>query len=116
VETAKRNHPNLTVLARARNRHHAHLLMDRDVDGLVRDTFHSSLHLAELSLTVLGVTPEAAARAITLFRDHDEANLAAAHAFYRDETQLIQSEQQATEELAALLEADREPTDATGAA
>src|SRR5258708_15161041 len=82
VETAKRNHPNLTVLARARNRHNAHLLMDRDIDGLVRDTFHSSLHLAEMSLNALGIEPEAAARAVALFRDHDEANLVAAHAIY----------------------------------
>ena len=110
VETAKRNHPNLTVLARARNRHHAHLLMDRDVDGLVRDTFHSSLRLAELSLTAMGVAPEAAARAVALFRDHDEANLVAAHAIYRDEAQLIQSTQQAAEELTALFEADRQST------
>jgi len=109
-ETAKRNHPNLTILARARNRHHAHLLMDRDVDGLVRDTFYSSLRLAELGLTALGVTPEAAARAIALFQNHDEANLIAAHAIYRDEAQLIQSEQQAADELAGLFEADREPT------
>jgi monovalent cation:proton antiporter-2 (CPA2) family protein len=112
VEIAKRNHPNLTVLARARNRHHAHLLMDRDVDGLVRDTFHSSLRLAELSLTALGVTPEAAARAITLFQNHDETNLIAAHAIYRDEAQLIQSGQQAAEELTALFEADQGSTDA----
>jgi monovalent cation:proton antiporter-2 (CPA2) family protein len=110
VEAAKRNHPNLTVLSRARNRHHAHLLMDRDVDGPVRDTFHSSLRLAELTLTALGVAPEAAARAVALFRDHDEANLLAVHAIYRDEAQLIQSNQQATEELTALFEADREST------
>ncbi len=110
VETAKRNHPNLTVLARARNRHNAHLLMDRDVDGLVRDTFHSSLKLAELSLTALGITPEAAAHAVALFREHDEANLIAAHAIYRDEAQLIQSGQQAAEELTALFQADHEST------
>ncbi len=110
VETAKRNHPNLTVLSRARNRHHAHLLMDRHVDGLVRDTFLSSLRLAELSLTALGIEPEAAARAVALFRDHDEANLVAAHAIYRDEAQMIQSAQQAAEELTALFEADRAST------
>jgi voltage-gated potassium channel Kch len=110
VEAAKRNHPNLTVLARARNRHHAHLLMDRDVDDLVRDTFFSSLRLAELSLTALGVTAEAAARAIALFRDHDEANLIAVHAIYRDEAQVIQSQQQAAEELTALFEADHGST------
>jgi monovalent cation:proton antiporter-2 (CPA2) family protein len=107
VETAKRNHPNLTVLSRARNRHHAHLLMDRDVDGLVRDTFFSSLRLAELSLTSLGVAPEAAARAIAFFQEHDEANLIAAHAIYRDEAQLIQSGQQAADELTALFQADQ---------
>jgi voltage-gated potassium channel Kch len=110
VETAKRNHPNLKILSRARNRHQAHLLMDRDVDGLVRDTFHSSLRLAELSLTALGVAPEAAAHAVALFRDQDEANLLAAHAIYRDEAQLIQSTQQAAEELTALFEADRAST------
>ena len=30
------------ILARARNRFHAHLLMDRGVDGLVRETFHQA--------------------------------------------------------------------------
>jgi monovalent cation:proton antiporter-2 (CPA2) family protein len=108
VETAKRNHPNLMVLARARNRFQAHLLMDRDVDGLVRDTYFSSLRLAELTLTALGQTAEAASRAVGLFREHDEANLLATHAFYRDEAQVIQSAQQAAEELNELFEADRE--------
>ena len=110
VEAAKRNHPGLLVLARARNRHHAHLLMDRDVDGLVRDTFHSSLRLAEQGLTALGVTPEAASRAIALFREHDEANLIAAHAIYRDEAKLIQSSREAADELTELFEADRDST------
>ena len=71
---------------------------------------YSSLRLAELSLTALGIEPEAAARAVALFRDHDEANLVAAHAIYRDEAQLIQSAQQAAEELTALFEADRAST------
>ncbi len=107
VEVAKRGFPNLRILSRARNRRHAHLLMDRGVDGMVRDTFHSSLKLAELSLAALGVEPDAAARAVALFRDHDEATLLAAHAIYRDEQQLIQNTQQAAEELASLFEADR---------
>ena len=45
----ERNFPELKILARARNRRHAHLLMDRGVDGLVRETFHSSLLLGELA-------------------------------------------------------------------
>ena len=81
--------------------------MDRDVDGLVRETFYSSLQLAKQALTVLGIDEAAAERAVTLFRDHDEKNLLETHAIYRDEQQLIQSQQQAADELASLFEADR---------
>jgi monovalent cation:proton antiporter-2 (CPA2) family protein len=107
VEVAKRNFPQLKIMARARNRHYAHLLMDRGADGLVRETFYSSLKLAEDSLVALGISPEDAARSVALFREHDEQNLLDTHAFYRDEKQVIQSVQQATEELTALFEADQ---------
>lgn len=107
VEVARRNFPNLKILARARNRRHAHLLMDRHVDGLVRDTFHSSLRLAKDSLVALGIPAKDAAHSVELFREHDERNLVEAHAIYRDEKQLIQSAQQAAEELTSLFEADR---------
>ncbi len=107
VDMVKRNFPNLAILARARNRWYAHLLMDRDVDGLVRETFHSSLQLAKQALTVLGIDEAAAERAVTLFRDRDEKTLLETHAIYRDEQQLIQSQQQAADELASLFEADR---------
>ena len=106
VGIAKRAFPHLVILARARNRNAAHLLMERGVDGLVRDTFHSSLCLAQQSLRALGIDAEAASRAISIFREHDERTLAEAHTFYRDEKQLIQSTQQATAELASLFEAD----------
>jgi monovalent cation:proton antiporter-2 (CPA2) family protein len=107
VEMVKRNFPNLAILARARNRWYAHLLLDRDVDGLVRETFYSSLQLARQALTILGIDETAAERGVALFRDHDEKNLRETHAIYRDEQQLIQSQQQATDELAGLFEADR---------
>jgi Kef-type K+ transport system membrane component KefB len=107
VEIAKRNFPQLKILVRVRNRRHAYLMMDRAVDGLVRETFYSSLKLAEESLLALGISPEDAARSVELFRTHDEQNLLDTHAIYRDEKQLIQSTQQATEELMALFEADQ---------
>ena len=107
VEVAKRNFPELKIMARARNRRHAHLLMDRGVDGLVREMFYSSLKLAEDSLIILGIAPEEAARSVAFFREHDEQNLLDSHAIYRDEKQLIQNEKQATEELMALFEADQ---------
>ena len=107
VEMVKRNFPNLAILARARNRWYAHLLLDRHVDGLVRETFYSSLELARQALTTLGIDEAAAERAVMLFRDHDEKNLLETHAIYRDEQQVIQSQQQAVDELAGLFEADR---------
>lgn len=107
VDMVKRNFPDVAILARARNRWYSHLLMDRAVEGFVRETFHSSLHLAKQALVVLGTDEVAAERAVTLFRDHDEKNLIESHAIYRDEKELIQNQQQATEELAGLLEADR---------
>lgn len=107
VEVARRNFPHLKILSRARNRRHAHLLMDRGIENPIRDTFHSGLKLAELSLTALGIDEDAAARAVKLFQEHDERNLRAAHEFHTDEKQLIQNAQQAAEELASLFEADR---------
>jgi monovalent cation:proton antiporter-2 (CPA2) family protein len=115
VEIAQRNFPNLRVLARARNRHAAYLLMDRGVDGLVRETFHSSLKLTELALKQVGMTASEAARTIEIFRTHDEAELQHTQAFYRDENQLVQSAQQAADELAGLFEADERTPSRTAA-
>ena len=107
VDVAKRNFPNLRVLARARNRRHAFLLMDRQIDGLVRDTFLSSIEIGRLALLGLGIDDAAAAHAVALFRAHDEKTLMASHAVYRDETRLIQTTKDAADELESLFEADR---------
>ena len=107
VEVARRTFPHLRVLARARNRRHAHLLMDRGVNRLVRETFHSSLRLSEMALEDLGVSSDEARRAVAIFRDHDEKGLIESHAFYEDERQLIQNAKQAAEELSGLFEADQ---------
>ena len=107
VEVARRSFPQLTIMARARNRQHAYRLMDRGVDGLVRELFYSSLKMAEDSLLALGVSRQDAERSVALFRAHDEQNLLDAHAIYRDEKRLIQSTKEAAEELMALFEADQ---------
>jgi glutaredoxin 2 len=81
--------------------------MDRDVDGQVREMFYSSLQLAKQALSLLGIDELQAQRAIELFRDHDEKSLLETQAIYRDEQQLIQSQQHAADELASLFEADQ---------
>jgi len=111
VDLARRSFPHLAIFARARNRRHAHLLMDRGVDAIVRETFHSSLALTEALLGRIGLPAEEARRTIETFRAHDERTLAEQHAVYRDESQLIQSTQAAAAELETLLSSDRPAKD-----
>jgi len=107
TEMAKRTFPNLRIMARAHNRRHVHQLMDRGIEVIVRDTFHSSLKLAEQALLSLDLPVAAARHAIDVFQAHDEKMLLETHAIYRDERQLIQSTQDAAAELDQLFEADR---------
>jgi CPA2 family monovalent cation:H+ antiporter-2/glutathione-regulated potassium-efflux system protein KefB len=109
VDMIRRNFPKLRIYVRARNRRHAYLLMDRAVDGLVRETFHSSLRLSEMVLTAIGVGPVDALRAVEVFRVRDEQALLDSHEFYNDEPRLIQNAQDVAKELAGLFEGDRTP-------
>jgi CPA2 family monovalent cation:H+ antiporter-2/glutathione-regulated potassium-efflux system protein KefB len=106
AELARREFRHLAIFARARNRHHAHLLMDVGLDGIIRETFFSSLRMSELILGQLGIPHDAARRAIELFQAHDERNLQATRGIAGDEQRLIQSAQAAAEELQELFESD----------
>jgi monovalent cation:proton antiporter-2 (CPA2) family protein len=106
VDTARRHFPDLVILARARNRHHAHLLMDRGVQAIIRETFFSSLQLAKVVLDQLSVPAETARRAIEIFQEHDERTLIETQAIAHDENRLIQSTQEAVLELLEVFEAD----------
>jgi glutathione-regulated potassium-efflux system ancillary protein KefC/glutathione-regulated potassium-efflux system protein KefB len=111
IRTARllRTHfPRLPVYARARNRNHAHLLRDMEVRVIVRETFSSSLELGGSLLRGLGLSEDEASTTVAAFRQHDERTLDRQHAFYRDESKLIQSQYDAAEELESLLESDRE--------
>jgi CPA2 family monovalent cation:H+ antiporter-2/glutathione-regulated potassium-efflux system protein KefB len=99
--------PHLHVLARARNRRHVHLLMGAGVEAIVRETFFSSLRLSELLLEKLDVPAAQAERAIALFREHDERMLTETYAIAQDEQKLIQTTQEARQELLDLFESDQ---------
>ena len=103
----KRLYPHLKVFARARNRQHAFKLMDMGVEVIVRETFHSSLDMAQQVMEALGVPPEVAAERRERFRKHDEKMLREQHLVYDDEAALVASSQQALQDLEKLFEADR---------
>jgi CPA2 family monovalent cation:H+ antiporter-2/glutathione-regulated potassium-efflux system protein KefB len=108
AQMVRRRFPHLAVVARARNRHHAHLLMAAGVDENVRETFHSSLKLTALTLAALDVPEDQADRAVALFAAHDERILRETFPIAHDETKMIQTTQEAAAELLALLESDQE--------
>ena len=108
AETARRNFPDLAIYARARNRFHAYRLMDLGCELIERETYRSSLHLAEGVLTGLGVSGWDAQQSVARFQAHDERTLQRQHAVYHDETQLIQTSKDAAQELEGLLEQDRD--------
>jgi len=108
AETVRRHFPDLTVYARARNRFHAHRLMDLGVELIERETFLASLDLARQVLEAVGMPGWEAQQIVARFQAHDEQTLRRQHAVYHDETQLIQTSRQASEELQGLFESDQE--------
>ncbi|PWG62514.1 monovalent cation:proton antiporter-2 (CPA2) family protein [Sediminicurvatus halobius] len=109
VRTAKlvhRHFPGLRVFARARDRHHSHLLTNAGVTWVIRETLLSSLELTRGVLAALGLPADQAERAVVTFREQDAQALERQRAVFRDEQELIQSVQAAARELEALYEAD----------
>ncbi|MEO7726903.1 MAG: monovalent cation:proton antiporter-2 (CPA2) family protein [Burkholderiales bacterium] len=111
VKTAalvRRHFPDLPILARARNRVHHFRLRDLGIQAIYRETFPSSLDVAHQALLRLGLGIAAAERAVSLFKQHDEAQLRLQQAVQFDEAKLIQTAQEAAAQLKELFEADTE--------
>ncbi|NDV11834.1 glutathione-regulated potassium-efflux system protein KefB [Crenobacter sp. HX-7-9] len=96
--------PGRPLLARARNRQHVYQLWQLGIEQLWRETFASSLEMAEAALVRLGVAPERARQNVGRFRERDEALLRQQAELSRDEAALAQSSRQALAELQALFE------------
>lgn len=107
AETAKRQFPNLTIVARAHNRRHAHKLMDAGVDHIIRDTLLSSIAMGERVLEKLGLDDNDIRHVSDMFRERDEKLLLEQHAIQDSEEKLIQSSRDSARELESILEEDR---------
>jgi len=102
-----RNYPHLTIIARARNRRHAHKLMDLGVEHIVRETLLSSLAMSEHVLRQLGRHSKDVQHVIESFRDSDAKLLIEQQAIHDSEEKLIQSSKDTAAELEALLRRDK---------
>lgn len=108
AEMVTKHFPHLTIIARARNRRHAHVLMDIGVRHIVRETLHSSLAMSEQVLTHLGTSPASAEQAVEQFLDYDNKLLLEQHAVHDSEEKLIQTVRDRNDELERLLRDDLE--------
>ncbi len=108
AEIVRKHFPGVKILARARNRFHAYRLMDLGAHRIVRETFLSSLEIAGQALRDIGLSEWESKDTLATFQRHDQAQLERQHAVYHDETQLIQTTQEASRELQGLFESDRE--------
>ena len=106
ARAVRKHFPHLTIFARARNRQHAYALMDLGIDRIVRDTFHSSLELADGILKELGIGALESRRTVDTFRDHDTERLLRQHAIAHDTDRMAEEAKHWTRELEEMFAED----------
>lgn len=84
------NYPGLPIYARARNRTHAHRLLDLGISEVHRETFHSSLVMTRKVLGGLGIGDREVERMIVTFKAQDEKRLIEDYKHYTDEEKLVE--------------------------
>jgi glutathione-regulated potassium-efflux system ancillary protein KefC len=99
VDAVRRNFPDLTIMARARNVTHLYDLMDRGVTVIERETFEAALQLGQNVLRHLGYGAYRARQAAPTFRDHNIKSLHAVHPSYKDQEHYISMARQSRDEL-----------------
>jgi voltage-gated potassium channel Kch len=87
--------------------------MEAGITEIWRETFASSLELAEHALVALGASRDDAARQVRRFRAHDEETLRAQAAVKDDEEKLIATAQASARQLEGLFEVDSTPASET---
>ncbi|MBK8175870.1 MAG: cation:proton antiporter [Rhodospirillales bacterium] len=106
ARVVRENFPNLAIYARVRNRAHAYQLMELGVSVVWRETFLSSLSMAEALLKGLGLPAYAAERSVEIFRAHDEQRLYSLYGEHRNEERMRMLAKRAAQELEELFAED----------
>lgn len=116
AQEAKRHFPNLTILARARNRGHVYELLAAGVDDFWRETFYSSTMMAGGALKALGMSEAKTNRILKKFIEHDRKTLREAAAFAGDEEALRAFAMRSREALESLMQSDLDEAEEEGKA
>lgn len=104
VDILQKHFPHLTIVARAYDVVHAFKLQKKNVHILARETFDSSLVLAEEILKQLGVSAFEAKKRIYTFREHDLETLEQVFFVWSQKDKRIKLIQESREEIEDLIE------------
>jgi glutathione-regulated potassium-efflux system ancillary protein KefC/glutathione-regulated potassium-efflux system protein KefB len=106
AEAVRQHFPHLRIVARARNRRHAHWLMDLGIEHIFRETMPSSLSMSKRVLANLGFEKDEVERISAEFRERDTRLLREQHAIHNSEEKMIQSSKDTAAEFESLLQGD----------
>ena len=106
AEVLKQHYPQLPIYARARNRTHAHRLLDLGVKAVHRETFGSAIEMAGDVLRGLGQAEREVKSAMAMFRALDERRLVEDYKHYTDEQKLQERARSDTQMLEQLFDED----------
>jgi monovalent cation:proton antiporter-2 (CPA2) family protein len=112
AELVREQFPHLRIFARARNRQHAFALRDAGVNDVIRETYASSLEMAESVLEALGETASASREAVRRFRQHDERTFEAQYQVKDDQEKFLATTREAAQQLEKLFDSDQPPAQA----
>ena len=84
AEVVRQHYPHVPIFARARNRNHAHRLLDLGIPHIRRETFLSALDTTRQVLVGLGYSERESERIVMTFRTHDERRLLDDYPHYSD--------------------------------
>ena len=108
IKLARKNYPQLKIVARAIDRRHAYQMLNLKVDAFNRETVDSAINLAVESLELLGHSQQDAQRAGKLFRDHDRASVAQLAELWGDDASYGVAVRQRMEDLKQVLQQDKQ--------
>ena len=108
AQIVRQRYPHLPIYARARNRTHAHRLLDLGIVNVQRETFHSSLVMTRDLLVGLGIGSGEAAKMISTFKTHDERRLIEDYKHFTDQEKLAEKARSDSVRLEKLFEEDAE--------
>lgn len=102
-----KHYPDVKIIARARNRHHAIELAQLSIDVIVREMFESGVQAAIGVLSAYGFSNEQSQKMANIFVTHDIQILEKGKQSNPDLTDLIKTAKQGREDLADLFKQDK---------